>query len=65
MPGDGTAFLLGERLRTALTQPAWVGDVLVKAHLRLSAMRTSPLAVLRVGGMLSSANVDGSAFPPL
>jgi superfamily II DNA or RNA helicase len=29
----------GERLRTALTQPAWVGDVLVKAHLRLSAMR--------------------------
>jgi len=28
-----------ERLRTALTQPAWVGDVLVKAHLRLSAMR--------------------------
>jgi superfamily II DNA or RNA helicase len=28
-----------ERLRTALTQPAWVGDVLVKAHLRLAAMR--------------------------
>ena len=28
-----------ERLRTALTQRAWVGDVLVKAHLRLLAMR--------------------------
>ena len=28
-----------ERLRTALTQPAWVGDVLVKAHLRLLSMR--------------------------
>jgi len=30
-----------ERLRTALTQPNWVGDVLQKAHLRLLAVRAA------------------------
>jgi superfamily II DNA or RNA helicase len=49
-----------ERLRTALTQPAWVGDVLVKAHLRLKAMRMAghPDA----GGLVAAMNQDHARF---
>jgi superfamily II DNA or RNA helicase len=49
-----------ERLRTALTQPAWVGDVLVKAHLRLSAMRMAghPDA----GALVAAMNQDHARF---
>jgi superfamily II DNA or RNA helicase len=50
----------GERLRTALTQPAWVGDVLEKAHLRLLAMRMAghPDA----GGLVAAMNQDHARF---
>jgi superfamily II DNA or RNA helicase len=50
----------GERLRTALTQPAWVGDVLVKAHLRLAAMRMAghPDA----GALVAAMNQDHARF---
>lgn len=49
-----------ERLRTALTQPAWVGDVLVKAHLRLKAMRLAghPDA----GALVAAMNQDHARF---
>ena len=49
-----------ERLRTALTQPAWVGDVLVKAHLRLAAMRMAghPDA----GALVAAMNQDHARF---
>ena len=49
-----------ERLRTALTQPAWVGDVLEKAHLRLLSMRMSghPDA----GGLVAAMNQDHARF---
>jgi superfamily II DNA or RNA helicase len=49
-----------ERLRTALTQPAWVGDVLVKSHLRLAAMRMAghPDA----GGLVAAMNQDHARF---
>ena len=49
-----------ERLRTALTQPAWVGDVLEKAHLRLLAMRMSghPDA----GALVAAMNQDHARF---
>jgi hypothetical protein len=47
-------------LRTALTQPAWVGDVLVKSHLRLAAMRMAghPDA----GGLVAAMNQDHARF---
>ncbi len=50
----------GERLRTALTQPAWVGDVLQKAHLKLLALRMSghPDA----GGLVAAMNQDHARF---
>jgi superfamily II DNA or RNA helicase len=49
-----------ERLRTALTQPAWVGDVLVKSHLRLAAMRMAghPDA----GALVAAMNQDHARF---
>jgi superfamily II DNA or RNA helicase len=49
-----------ERLRTALTQPAWVGDVLQKAHLKLLALRMSghPDA----GGLVAAMNQDHARF---
>ncbi len=49
-----------ERLRTALTQPAWVGDVLEKAHLRLLAMRNGghPDA----GALVAAMNQDHARF---
>ena len=49
-----------ERLRTALTQPAWVGDVLEKAHLRLLSMRMSghPDA----GGLVAAMNQEHARF---
>jgi superfamily II DNA or RNA helicase len=49
-----------ERLRTALTQPAWVGDVLVKAHLRLAAMRMAghPDA----GALVAAMNQEHARF---
>ena len=49
-----------ERLRTALTQASWVGDVLEKAHLRLLAMRMAghPDA----GGLVAAMNQDHARF---
>ncbi len=49
-----------ERLRTALAQPAWVGDVLEKAHLRLLSMRMSghPDA----GALVAAMNQDHARF---
>ncbi len=49
-----------ERLRTALTQPAWVGDVLQKAHLKLLSLRMSghPDA----GGLVAAMNQDHARF---
>ena len=49
-----------ERLRTALTQPAWVGDVVQKAHLKLLALRMSghPDA----GGLVAAMNQDHARF---
>jgi superfamily II DNA or RNA helicase len=49
-----------ERLRTALTQPAWVGDVLQKAHLKLLALRVSghPDA----GGLVAAMNQEHARF---
>ncbi len=49
-----------ERLRTALTQPAWLGDVLQKAHLKLMALRMSghPDA----GGLVAAMNQDHARF---
>jgi superfamily II DNA or RNA helicase len=49
-----------ERLRTALTQPAWVGDVLQKAHLKLLALRMGghPDA----GGLVAAMNQDHARF---
>ncbi len=49
-----------ERLRTALTQPAWVGDVLQKAHLKLLALRVGghPDA----GGLVAAMNQEHARF---
>lgn len=49
-----------ERLRTALTQPAWLGDVLEKAHVRLQTLRLSghPDA----GGLVAAMNQDHARF---
>jgi len=49
-----------ERLRTALTQPNWVGDVLGKAHLRLLAVRAAghPDA----GGLVAAMNQEHAHF---
>jgi hypothetical protein len=49
-----------ERLRTALTQPAWLGDVLQKAHLKLLGLRVAghPDA----GGLVAAMNQDHARF---
>lgn len=49
-----------ERLRTALTQAAWVGDVLEKAHLRLLAVRSS--GHLDAGGLVAAMNQEHARF---
>lgn len=49
-----------ERLRTALTQPAWLGDVLAAAHVRLLEIRAGghPDA----GGLVAAMNQDHARF---
>jgi superfamily II DNA or RNA helicase len=49
-----------ERLRTALTQPNWVGDVLQKAHLRLLAVRAA--GHRDAGGLVAAMNQDHARF---
>ncbi len=49
-----------ERLRTALTQPAWVGDVLQKAHLKLLALRMGGQP--DAGGLVAAMNQDHARF---
>ncbi len=49
-----------ERLRTALTQPNWVGDVLQKAHLRLLAVRAA--GQRDAGGLVAAMNQDHARF---
>jgi superfamily II DNA or RNA helicase len=49
-----------ERLRTALTQPNWVGDVLQKAHLRLLAIRAA--GQRDAGGLVAAMNQDHARF---
>lgn len=52
--------LAGERLRTALTQPAWLGDVLEKAHRRLLEVRAAGHA--DAGGLVAAMNQDHARF---
>jgi len=49
-----------ERLRTALTQPGWLGDVLEKAHLRLLEARARGHA--DAGGLVAAMNQDHARF---
>ena len=49
-----------ERLRTALTQPIRVGDVLQKAHLRLLAVRAA--GQRDAGGLVAAMNQDHARF---
>jgi superfamily II DNA or RNA helicase len=49
-----------ERLRTALTQPNWVGDVLQKAHLRLLAVRAAGQS--DAGGLVAAMNQEHAHF---
>jgi superfamily II DNA or RNA helicase len=49
-----------ERLRTALTQPGWLGDVLEKAHLRLLEARA--LGHADAGGLVAAMNQDHARF---
>ena len=49
-----------ERLRTALTQPGWLGDVLEKAHLRL--LETRALGHADAGGLVAAMNQDHARF---
>jgi len=49
-----------ERLRTALTQPNWVGDVLQKAHLRLLAVRAG--GHRDAGGLVAAMNQEHARF---
>ncbi|GAC1542651.1 MAG: DEAD/DEAH box helicase [Candidatus Velthaea sp.] len=49
-----------ERLRTALTQPNWVGDVLQKAHLRLLSVRAG--GHRDAGGLVAAMNQDHARF---
>ena len=52
--------LAGERLRTALTQSAWLGDVLEKAHRRLLEVRAAGHA--DAGGLVAAMNQDHARF---
>lgn len=49
-----------ERLRTALTQPAWLGDVLEKAHGKLLEARA--LGHGDAGGLVAAMNQDHARF---
>jgi superfamily II DNA or RNA helicase len=49
-----------ERLRTALTQPAWLGDVLERAHRKL--METRALGHPDAGGLISTMNQEHARF---
>jgi superfamily II DNA or RNA helicase len=49
-----------ERLRTALTQPAWLGDVLEKAHARLVEARA--LGHADAGGLIAGMNQEHARF---
>ncbi len=48
--------LASERLRTALTQEAWIGDVLEKAHLKLLEIRAA--GHTDAGGLVAAMNQD-------
>ena len=50
----------GERLRTALTQADWVGDVIAKAHLRLLAIRAGGQP--DAGGLVAAMNQEHARF---
>ncbi|MBD5634115.1 MAG: DEAD/DEAH box helicase family protein, partial [Candidatus Eremiobacteraeota bacterium] len=49
-----------ERLRTALTQAGWLGDVLEKAHVRLLEARA--LGHADAGGLVAAMNQDHARF---
>jgi superfamily II DNA or RNA helicase len=49
-----------ERLRTALTQPNWMGEVLQKAHLRLLALRAA--GQRDAGGLVAAMNQEHANF---
>jgi superfamily II DNA or RNA helicase len=49
-----------ERLRTALTQPAWLGDVLASAHARL--LETRAAGHPDAGGLVAAMNQDHARF---
>ncbi len=49
-----------ERLRTALTQPAWLGDVLASAHARLLEVRAEGHA--DAGGLVAAMNQEHARF---
>jgi len=49
-----------ERLRTALTQPAWLGDVIAKAHHALMEMRANGHA--DAGGLIAAMNQEHARF---
>ncbi len=49
-----------ERLRTALTQPAWLGDVLEKAHAKVLEARA--LGHADAGGLVAAMNQDHARF---
>ncbi len=51
---------MSERLRTALTQPAWLGDVLEKAHLKL--LETRALGHGDAGGLVAAMNQEHARF---
>ena len=49
-----------ERLRTALTQPGWLGDVLEKAHVKLLEARA--LGHADAGGLVAAMNQEHARF---
>ncbi|GAC1302148.1 MAG: DEAD/DEAH box helicase [Vulcanimicrobiaceae bacterium] len=49
-----------ERLRTALTQAAWLGDVIAKAHVKLLEMRAQGHA--DAGGLIAAMNQEHARF---
>ena len=51
---------MSERLRTALTQPAWLGDVLEKAHVKL--LETRALGHADAGGLIAAMNQEHARF---
>jgi superfamily II DNA or RNA helicase len=51
---------MSERLRTALTQPAWLGDVLERAHLKL--LETRAQGHPDAGGLIAAMNQEHARF---